>query len=422
MIYSSASQVTAIAPYGVRSGALIQVEYVGVAGTAQAIAFAAAAPGIFLCGNKPDVAVVINVTAGNSISCTENFVAPGPGDVITFFVTGEGAVSPAAGDGQLPASPFPAPAGAWKVLFGDTEAQRCGATFAGLVYAGVTQVNACVPHGLSGVPNVPLRFQVGAAISPASTTLLLKSSWKLVWNDEFNGAAGTPPDPSKWVYDLGDNGWGNEELENYTARPENIFQDGSGNLAIRALKTGEDSYTSARVKTQGKFEVQYGRIEARIRIPFGQGIWPAFWMLGNDFNTAGWPESGEIDIMENIGRELYTVRGTLHGPGYSAGESIGASYSLPSGDRFADDFHVYAVEWSENSIAFFVDGAKYSEVSPDKIPAGTTWVYRHPFFLILNVAVGGNWPGYPDATSTFPQNMLVDWVRIWQKTDPEMSR
>ena len=138
-------------------------------------------------------------------------------------------------------------------------------------------------------------------------------------------------------------------------------------------------------------------------------------MLGNDFNTAGWPESGEIDIMENIGRDLYSVRGTLHGPGYSASESIGASYSLPSGDRFADDFHAFGVEWSENSIAFFVDGTKYSEVTPDKIPAGTTWVYRHPFFLILNVAVGGGWPGYPDATTTFPQNMLVDWVRVWQK-------
>lgn len=240
-------------------------------------------------------------------------------------------------------------------------------------------------------------------------------SWKLLWSDEFNGAAGSPPDPSKWAFDLGGNGWGNHELETYTNSPDNVAQDGSGNLVIQVLKTGANSYTSARLKTQGKFAVQYGKIEARIRIPFGQGIWPALWMLGADIGQAGWPASGEIDIMENIGKEPSTVHGTIHGPGYSGGSAIGGPGALPGGHRFADDFHVYGVEWSADSIAFLIDGAKYFEVTPDKLPTGKTWVYQHSFFLLMNVAVGGNWPGNPDSTSTFPQRMLVDWVRVWQK-------
>ena len=156
-------------------------------------------------------------------------------------------------------------------------------------------------------------------------------------------------------------------------------------------------------------------MEARIRIPYGQGLWPAFWMLGADITTSGWPACGEVDIMENIGKEPTKIHGTVHGPGYSGGNGIGGPDTLPGGAKFADDFHVYGMEWNETSVNFYVDGLKYFSVGNTQIPAGTKWVYQHPFFLILNVAVGGSWPGNPDATTTFPQQMLVDWVRVSQK-------
>ncbi len=246
-------------------------------------------------------------------------------------------------------------------------------------------------------------------------TVTQPSTWKLIWSDDFNGPAGAPVDSTKWGFDLGAGGWGNRELERYTNSTDNVFQDGKGNLVIQALKAADNTYTSGRIKTQGKFDVKYGKIEARMKIPFGQGIWPAFWMLGNDIGSAGWPGCGEIDIMENIGKEPATVHGTVHGPGYSGGNGIGGPFSLPDGKRFTDDFHVYAVEWSPESLAFLVDGKKYFEVTPAKLPAGKTWVYQHPFFVILNVAVGGGWPGNPDASTIFPQQMLVDWVRVSQR-------
>lgn len=237
-----------------------------------------------------------------------------------------------------------------------------------------------------------------------------------MWSDEFNAPAGTSPDPAKWTYDLGAGGWGNRELETYTDRSANMFEDGAGHLVIRALKTAAGDYTSARIKTLGKFSIQYGKIEARIKMPHGQGIWPAFWMLGVDINSAGWPQCGEIDIMENIGKEPSTVHGTIHGPGYSGAAGIGAPYDDKAGQPFADAFHVFAVEWSPGSIEFLVDRYSYLKITPERIPSGAKWVYDHPFFLLLNVAVGGSWPGYPDATSKFPQEMTVDWVRVWQRT------
>ena len=238
--------------------------------------------------------------------------------------------------------------------------------------------------------------------------------WKLLWSDEFNGPAGAAIDRANWAFDLGGGGWGNRELEVYTNSTENIFQDGAGNLVIRALKSGS-GYTSARIKTQGKHAFQYGRVEARIKIPHGQGIWPAFWMLGENIASAGWPACGEIDIMENIGKEPSTVHATVHGPGYSGGSGIGGPRILTGGKRFSDDFHVYGVEWSADSMKFFVDGAQYFEVTRAKLPAGKAWVFQHPFFLILNVAVGGGWPGNPDDDTIFPQQMLVDWVRVSQR-------
>ena len=247
------------------------------------------------------------------------------------------------------------------------------------------------------------------------------SAWNLVWSDEFNGSNGSAPDPSKWVLETGGGGWGNQELEYYTTRPQNAIQR-DGNLVIAALKekfTGPDGvtrdYTSARLKTQGKFGQTYGRFEARIKIPRGQGIWPAFWMLGEDIDKVGWPTCGEIDIMENIGKEPSIVHGTIHGPGYSGDRGIGDAFSLPDDPRFADDFHVYAVEWEPEAIRFYVDDHLYATRIPADLPKGTKWVYDHPFFLLLNVAVGGSWPGNPDATSTYPQTMRVDYVRVYSK-------
>ena len=248
-----------------------------------------------------------------------------------------------------------------------------------------------------------------------------RPAWTLVWSDEFNGPDGSPVDTSKWVRESGGNGWGNQELEYYTTRPENAFQQG-GNLVIKVLQekyTGADGvtrdYTSARMKTLGKFSQKYGRFEARIKIPQGQGIWPAFWMLGVDIEKIGWPKGGEIDIMENIGKEPATVHGTIHGPGYSGDKGIGFPYNLPPDQHFADDFHLYAVEWESKAIRFYVDDHLYATLTPADLPKGTKWVYAHPFFMLLNVAVGGSWPGNHDAASVFPQTMLVDYVRVYKR-------
>jgi beta-glucanase (GH16 family) len=167
--------------------------------------------------------------------------------------------------------------------------------------------------------------------------------------------------------------------------------------------------------TQETFEFTYGRIEARIKVPYGQGIWPAFWMLGNDITTSGWPKSGEIDIMENIGREPSILHGTLHGPGYSGGNGITSSITLPEGQVFSDDFHIFALEWEADEIRWYLDGEQYASVAKDeRFTDQKPWVYDHPFFIILNLAVGGAWPGYPDETTTFPQTMTVDYVRVYQ--------
>ena len=243
------------------------------------------------------------------------------------------------------------------------------------------------------------------------------TNWALAWSDEFNAPPNTPPDPAKWSYERGDGGWGNGELEVYTNSPENVFQDGKGHLVIRAAKTSAGIFTSARIHTKGKFALRYGKIEARIKVPRGQGMWPAFWMLGNDDSEVGWPKCGEIDIMENIGKEPSLVHGTVHGPGYSGSRAISSTYEVSVGRPLADDFHIYSVEWSPNSIKFFLDGTAYTTITPTSLPKGATWVYDHPFFLILNLAVGGYWPGNPDETTVFPQTMLVDWVRVLRRSD-----
>ena len=256
----------------------------------------------------------------------------------------------------------------------------------------------------------------GLDLSPQAA----ESRWTLVWSDEFNGPDGSRPDAAKWKFEVGGNGWGNQELQYYTTRPENSFIRG-GNLVIQTLQesfAGPDrvarNYTSARMTTQGLFEQAYGRFEARVKIPRGQGIWPAFWLLGNDFGKVGWPACGEIDIMENIGKEPSTIHGSMHGPGYSGDFDFTSVYKLPGGVNFFDDFHVFAIEWEPGTVRFYVDQELYSTFTPSRLPAGRKWVFDHPFFIVLNVAVGGLWPGLPDSTTVFPQAMLVDYVRVYK--------
>jgi beta-glucanase (GH16 family) len=258
------------------------------------------------------------------------------------------------------------------------------------------------------------------AIAKDSSAQKKKAGWTLAWSDEFDQPNGSAPDPSKWQYALGGNGWGNKELETYTDRRTNskIVHSKLVITALRESFTGSDNitrdYTSARLLTRGKFSQAYGRFEARIKIPFGQGIWPAFWLLGDNIGETPWPDCGEIDIIENIGREPQTVHGTIHGPGYSGDGGIGSPYSLKGG-RFADKFHLYAVEWEPKTIRFYVDDHLYKTITEADLPAGKRWVYDHPFFILLNVAVGGAWPGYPDSSSTFPQKMEVDYIRVYKR-------
>lgn len=258
--------------------------------------------------------------------------------------------------------------------------------------------------------------------APASTNTVVPLGWRLVWSDEFNQPDGSAPNPVNWSYDTGGLGWGNKELEYYTLRTNNSrIEDGKLIIEARQEEFDGKHYTSARLLTLGKASWTYGRFEARIKIPRGQGIWPAFWMLGTNIASVHWPTCGEIDIMENIGKEPGTVHGTAHGPGYSV-LGIGNSLTLPTGAAVADDFHVFAVECEPDRITWFLDGRQYFALTPASLPEKTGWVFNQPKFLILNLAVGGNWPGDPDATSTFPQRMLVDYVRVYEKLTPSENQ
>ncbi len=250
----------------------------------------------------------------------------------------------------------------------------------------------------------------GGTAANAATT---GGAGTLLAADEFDGPAGSAPNSAIWRYDTGAGGWGNGELQTYTDSRRNSALDGAGNLVITARREADGSYTSARLTTQGTYTAQYGRVEARIRIPWGQGIWPAFWMLGADLPQVGWPACGEIDVMEAIGRDPDTVYGTVHGPGYSGAQGISAAYRSPDGSAFADAFHVFAVDWRPGSVSWSVDGQTYRTVTPADTN-GAPWVFDKPFFVVLNVAVGGGWPGNPDATTRFPQQMTVDSLRVFQ--------
>jgi beta-glucanase (GH16 family) len=261
------------------------------------------------------------------------------------------------------------------------------------------------------------------ALAPATTptTAVAPAARKLLFADEFNGAAGALPSDSAWDPQTGA-GWGIGQLQNYTGRTQNVKVDGAGSLALTARKEDYQgsSYTSARLQTKGRFSFTYGRAEARIKVPSGTGIWPAFWLLGDDIYTKGWPESGEIDVMETIGSLPHELNGTVHAPlGAWNGSATVDGHEWTQGEIYthptslADAFHVYAVEWKPASIEFSVDGATYFTINKSQMPAGGRWTFDHPNHLLLNLAVGGEWPGSPTSGTPFPSTMLVDYVRVY---------
>ena len=255
-----------------------------------------------------------------------------------------------------------------------------------------------------------LVFSIGCSTNDRQTVTNFKT---ITMQDEFDleGA----PNSDIWTYDIGrgSNGWGNNELQYYTDRPQNVTIQ-NGYLIITAEKENFQgaSYTSARLLTKDLFEQKYGRFEARIKLPWGQGIWPAFWLLGANSDEVTWPACGEIDIMENRGQEPTLINGTVHRPGYSGGESITKAYSLV-GDPFDTDFHIFGIEWGPEYINFYVDDVLYNQITPDDVTG--EWIFDdQPFYIIMNVAVGGNYVGAPNNDTVFPQTMLVDYVRVYQ--------
>jgi len=254
-------------------------------------------------------------------------------------------------------------------------------------------------------------------------------TWTQVWSDEFDGAAGARIDETHWSYETGDGcssgncGWGNNEKEYYSDSPNNIALNGEGQLVITARVApaglacyyGPCKYTSAKITTRGKMTAEPGRVEARIKLSAGQGLWPAFWMLGNSFPDVGWPASGELDIMENKGSEPSITSSAVHGPGYSGATPFAHRQTLPGGGR-TTDFHTYAVEWDAYSVRFLIDGAMHFTVSRDQMIQYGKPVLAQPYFVILNFAVGGHFDGDPQSDTIFPATMLVDYVRVFKAT------
>lgn len=253
----------------------------------------------------------------------------------------------------------------------------------------------------------------GGLLAPRATPIAVPQGWKLAWHDEFDGSA---IDKANWTYDLGGGGWGNGEAQFYTNRPENArVENGLLLIEARQEKYEGSYYTSARLKTQGLQEFQYGRIEARIKVPPGAGLWPAFWMLGANFNGSNWPDCGEIDIMEYVGREPDLVIGTAHGPGYSG--ALGLSRWNRQKYDIADDFHTYAIEWQAGQIKWFYDGAEYFTLTRADV-GDREWVFDQPFFIILNQAIGGTLGGIIGLDTAFPTQLQVDYVRVFQAANP----
>ena len=243
---------------------------------------------------------------------------------------------------------------------------------------------------------------------------------RLVWSDEFNGSLNTPVDRRRWRQETG-GAWGDGELQSDTSRTANAYQDGRGRLVIAARAErfqGTDSitrhYTSARISTKDRYAFRYGTFEARLQTPVGRGIWPAFWALGTDIDRSGWPECGEIDVMEQLGHEPAKTLGTIHGPRNGGERDYKPGHSIVHTAPLSEAFHTYGVQWLPDSIQFYFDGRPYGAIAAADLPAGSRWVFDHPFHLLLNVAIGGPWAGSPDASTTFPQALRVDYVRVYQ--------
>lgn len=277
-------------------------------------------------------------------------------------------------------------------------------------------------HGTGSGEDVTVHLQDNRAPDPGP------AGWSLVWADEFDDPAGTPPNPEHWSYEIGDvtpdgkNGWGNDELQYYTDDAANAATDGDGNMVLTVREAdgslqcyyGPCEYTSARLISLDKAEFAYGRIESRIQVPEGAGIWPAFWSLGTDIDRVGWPQTGEIDIMEFVGRLPDEIFGTIHGPGYAGGQSLGNVYDF--GAPVPAEAHTYTVEWEPDLIRWYVDGILYHTATPADV-APNEWVFNDPVYLLLNVAMGGNFGGAVADDFNAPQSMKVDYVRVYQGPD-----
>jgi beta-glucanase (GH16 family) len=279
--------------------------------------------------------------------------------------------------------------------------------------AALSLLGACAAQP-APPPADPFADAAAPPPSPADAGLL-GPPWALVWSDDFDGAAGARPDPARWTAEVGGDGWGNGQLEFDTDRTENASLDGQGHLAIVARREdyGGRAYTSARLVTRGQFAQSYGRFEARMHLARGQGLWPAFWLLGGDLANVGWPACGEIDVMEHRGQEPTRIRGSLHGPGHSGGGNHGRSWD--AGLDLTAGFHVFAVEWDPGRVVWKVDDQVFFTATPADLPDGAAWVYDHPFFMILNLAVGGGFVGDPDGSTGFPTTLLIDWVRVYER-------
>jgi beta-glucanase (GH16 family) len=272
---------------------------------------------------------------------------------------------------------------------------------------------ALLPMGCTTIPEQ----SIGDDWQPPAT------NWQLVWNDEFDGAAGTEPNPENWISRVQGENF-NEELQFYTDDRANSYLDGTGNLVIKAQRQSyqDHDFTSARLESKGLFAQQYGAFEARIRLPTGKGLWPAFWLLGDNYDQVGWPNCGEVDILELGGSEPDKVTSSLHSPGFCGGGGtpecgkgpFSRDFVLPDSQTFAQDFHVFRFEWLADGVRWLVDGQPYHARAKQTLDAyGMPWVYDHPFFIILNVAVGGLYDGNPNAQTVFPQTMQIDYVRVY---------
>ncbi|PUA80362.1 glycoside hydrolase family 16 protein [Nocardioides currus] len=230
-----------------------------------------------------------------------------------------------------------------------------------------------------------------------------------MWVQDFEGRDDQPPDSRVWTYDLGGGGWGDGQRQVYTGDAANADLDGAGHLRITARREVDNTITSARLTTRTSFATRYGRIEARIKVPGGRGTWPAFWMLGADIDEVGWPACGEIDVMEHVGTEPRRCCGTLHGPGYS-GLAGGVGAAIDAGTDLSEDFHDYAVLWDESGITWLLDDREHHRLTRSDVPG--PWPFDHPFFLLVNLAIGGDWPELDTDTPDLPAVLLVDRISV----------